>query len=208
MLPSIEIDYDGEGLLDAAVARKVIVAAGCHPGRDFVSRSRAKGKDALDRRLRGLAAGARYRPILVLRDLDADAPCGGGLAAALWRDTVGQAPHPGLLLRVAVRSVEAWLLADTVGIARATACDAARLIDDPDGLQDPKAALVALLRSAPARGLRSELGLRKRDDAMRWPLVAAWLDRFVAEDWDPRRASGRSPSLRRCLAAMQRARRA
>lgn len=206
MSSSIELDYDAEGLLDAAVARRVIAAAGCQPGRDFVSRSRAKGKDALDRRLRGLAAGAKFRPILVLRDLDNDAPCGGALVSALWDKAIGAAPHEGLVVRVAVRAVEAWVLADAEGLAGATGCDPALTPTDPDGLDDPKAALIAMLRAAPRRALRRDVGLLKPTDGIDRPRIAAWLDEFVTGGWQPRRASRRSPSLRRCLAAIERLR--
>ncbi len=198
------MDYAGEGLLDAAAARRVILASGCFPGRDYVSGQRAKGKGALDKRLRGLAIGARYRPTLVLRDLDADAPCGGTLVESLWRDAVRDVPHDGLLLRVAVRSLEAWILADALAISKDLGCPADQVPADPDRLDDPKASLIRLLRAAPNRKLREEVGFARAGVPTNWPLVARWLDRFIVETWQPRRASRRSPSLRRCLLAVAR----
>ncbi len=205
----IEVDYAGEGLLDAAAARRVITAVGLVPGQDYVSGQRTKGqrtkgKDALRARLRGLAAGARFRPMLVLRDLDQDAACAGELVAALWRDVVNTPRHDGLLLRVAVRSLEAWLLADAAAVAKHVGCAVADVPAAPEELADAKASLIAVLRASPSRALREELGLRRGSREHEWPRIARWVDGFIVDHWQPRRASRRSPSLRRCLTALSR----
>ncbi|MEO8714989.1 MAG: hypothetical protein ABI369_08245, partial [Acetobacteraceae bacterium] len=104
----LEIDYLGEGASDEAIARKLILAVTGLPGVSYRRPRVGTGKQSLDKRLKGLNAGVAYgKPVLVLRDLDHDAPCPAELVAKLL-----PARHPRLLLRICPRESEAWLMAD------------------------------------------------------------------------------------------------
>ncbi len=195
----IEVDYSGEGLLDAALARHIILAAGCIPRRDFISNRRIKGKASLDASLKGLNAGARFNPVLVLRDLDQDEDCGGSLVDALCKVRIQAPREKGLLLRVAVRTADAWLLADARSLSRSTGIPEAIIPSDPEALEAPKQRLIALLRRANLP-LRRELGLIKSDEPADWPKIAGWLGQvFVPSKWQPQEAAEHAPSLARCL---------
>jgi hypothetical protein len=206
MSRSIEVDYTGEGRVDAQVARRLILAAGHVPGRDFVSNRPHKGKDALDLSLKGLNAGAPFgNPVLVLRDLDHDAPCAGEWVADLSRTRLGRPQHKALLLRVAVRSVEAWLMADAKGLAQAGGLRLGLVPRDPEAETNPKATLVSLLCRHGDRHVREALRIRSKDERPTDQVLGAWIAEFVADRWDVEAASrsARAPSLSRCLARLR-----
>lgn len=206
MSPSIEVDYSGEGRVDAVVARRLIRAAGHVPGRDFVSNRPHKGKDALDLSLRGLNAGVRYgNPILALRDLDSDAPCGGALLQELCRTRLAATLHPALVLRVAVRAVEAWLLADAAGFSAASGVPRAKVPTHPEELTRPKDEMRDLLCRYGNRDTLAALQMRRRDERPTDQVLAGWTVGFVDEGWDVEAAerSARVPSLSRCLARLR-----
>ena len=66
-----------------------------------------RGFGYLRRTITGWNRAAQFVPFIVLTDLDRR-PC----PTELIEDWLREARHPNLLLRVAVREVEAWLLAD------------------------------------------------------------------------------------------------
>lgn len=184
---SLPIDYCGEGPVDAAVARRLIAAVGCQPGTDYVTLRGRRGKGALDQRIEGLVIAARHgRRVLVLRDLDAE-PCAGPVIARL----VSQ-PQPGFCLRLAVRAVEAWLLADHNGIARGLKIPKSGLPPQPETITDPKDALRRLGQGSRDPEIRRQCGATPQ-------VFGALTAALATEVWDPKRAAARSPSLARAL---------
>ena len=153
------------------------------------------GKDALRSRLIGYNVGARFgSPILVLRDLDHDSPCAGNLIAELLPER-----HPSCLIRVAVRAIEAWLMADVDGLSRAAQLRVSIFPQAPEQEADPKRSFVDLLRQSRSRALRNALDFG--GDGPTRQMLGAWTSEFVRTEWDPDRAIAhrRAPSLERCL---------
>src|SRR5579883_841622 len=97
-----------EGQTDVPVARRLIAYVGGEVGPIHVTR----GKARLDGQLAGYDRAAAFAPWFVLRDLNGDAPCAGVLKQRLL-----PASAAGMCLRIPVRSVEAWLLADRERVA-------------------------------------------------------------------------------------------
>lgn len=99
-----------EDELSAAVMRRLIQTT----GRKFViSRTiNARGYGRLKADMGKFKSASHVLPHVVLTDLD-QYPC----PPALLKDWKATALPPRLLLRIAVREVEAWLLADREGIA-------------------------------------------------------------------------------------------
>ena len=196
MLPP-EIDYLGEGLSDLAVARKLIVTAGGVPATSYHRPLSGTGKQNVDRRLKGLNAGAEYgRPVLVLRDLDNDARCPAELVHLLLPSR-----HQRLLLRVCVREVEAWLMADQAAYADYLGMQRARIPSQLELLQNPKAKVLRWAADGHAKRLTKHIADARRRGVPDWASLGEWHATFAETRWDPNRAvaSGTAESLRRAI---------
>lgn len=135
---------------------------------------------------------AEHQVMLVLTDLDR-VVC----PVALREDWAGLAPlPPGLLLRVAVREVEAWVLADHQAVRELVGAKGT-IPPCPDELPDPKQALLKLAKGAPKK-LRDDLLRIDSSGALAQGLgYNARLVDWVRTVWSPARAAERSPSLAR-----------
>jgi hypothetical protein len=187
--PSIEIAI--EGLLDEAIAERVVDYAGLSAGRMFGRR----GKEYLRGQIGGYNNAARHVPWLVLTDLDTE-PCEVNLVRA-WLP----APSEKMRLRVAVREIEAWLLADAERIASLLGISVGRVPRNPDTVGDPKAGLVQLARSG-RRSVREALVPTPLGGRSEGPGYTGVLTQFVRNansGWRPEVAEQHSPSLARCI---------
>jgi hypothetical protein len=138
---------------------------------------------------------------VVLVDLNASHPC----APALCRDWV---PHPSafMRLRVAVREVEAWLLADAPRLAAFLGVAERRIPLAPEADQDPKQTLVRLAGQSRRRDIRADMVPRHGSGRSVGPAYVSRIIEFVTtvdDIWSPHDAAQRSESLRRCLAALE-----
>ncbi|WP_294052793.1 DUF4276 family protein [Thiolapillus sp.] len=138
-------------------------------------------------------------PVLMLVDLDRK-EC----APALLRDWLQNVALPdGLLFRVAVREVEAWLLADHEAFAEFARTPARQLPDKPDELEDPKQFLLNLVRRYARRPTKDALLPRKGAVSKVGVGYNTELIRFVKEIWRPDRAAEYSDSLARMIPRVQ-----
>lgn len=136
---------------------------------------------------------ARRQPVIVLTDLDR-ASC----AASLVTDWIGTGAKPqNLMLRVAVREVESWILADHDAVRSLLATPRLPLPEKPDDLDDPKALLLKLAAERAPRQVREALVPVKGAIASQGLGYNAMLTNLVAEHWNPERAAQRSDSLHR-----------
>lgn len=133
---------------------------------------------------------AQHQVMLVLTDLDR-ANC-----LVEFRDQwLVTAPPKNLLLRIAVREVESWVLADHIAM-RTLIGGKGVLPAAPDDLVDPKQSLLKLAKSAPKQ-VREDL-LKTIDDNLAQGLgYNARLTAWISSEWSPQRAAERSPSLAR-----------
>lgn len=187
-----------EGLVDEAVLRRLFEHAGALPGPVHGK----NGKHYLQQRLAGYNQAARFSPWVVLVDLDDDAECAPPLRHA-WL------PHPAprMCFRVAVRAVEAWLLADRERIAAFLRVPVARIPQEPESLNDPKRAVVDLARQSRNREVLEDMVPRPRSGRPVGPAYTSRLIEFVSYGqamWRPGVAARSSQSLRRCLACLRR----
>lgn len=134
---------------------------------------------------------AQHQPVILITDLDR-AAC----PVVLLNDWLGgQASPENLLLRVAVREVEAWLLADHEAMQKLLG-NRGRLPQEPDQVPDPKQHLLGLAKRAP-RDVRRDLVKEAGSLASQGLGYNARLTELVRTHWDPGRAAQRSPSLAR-----------
>lgn len=159
------------------------------------------GKANLRRALPGYNLAARWGPWLVLVDLDSDFSCPPELTA----DWLPQ-PSPLMRLRVVVRAVEAWLLADIDRFSEFFGVARSRLPVAPEGLVDPKAKLIELTAKSRRRTIRQDMVPRAGSGRRVGPAYTSRLIEFALtpdRGWRPDIAATRCPSLSRCLARLE-----
>jgi hypothetical protein len=183
-----------EGLVDEAVICKLIEHAGGKAGPVYGK----GGKTALRSKLDGYNHAARHAPWVVLVDLDQDHDC-----APPFRMTWMPAPADGLCFRIAVRAVEAWLLADSKSIGRFFGVATSKVPASPENLSDPKQALVELARGSRWRAMRSDMVPREGSGRSVGPAYTSRVIEFV-DTWRPREAAAQADSLRRAIECLRR----
>jgi len=157
---------------------------------------RRGGNAYLKTRIRSFQEMARRDHVLLITDLDR-VPCPSELIH-LW---LGSAPLPStLLFRVAVKEIEAWLLADHEAM-RTLLGKKPRLPGHPDQLADPKEVLLDIAKLAP-RDIRDDLRRERGSVASQGLGYNSRLIDLVRKHWSPERASALSPSLKRACARL------
>ncbi len=181
-----------EGVVDVTAATRLCEHTGHRVDRTYPR----QGKSKLDRQMESFNNAARFSPWLVLRDLDQDAECAPSLKLLLPK------PSQFMLVRIAVRAVESWLLADRVSFATFFRVPEHLIPAEPDGLPNPKQTVLDLVAKSKSRNTRTAM----------LPNDAAWrtvgrgypgqLMEYIRTSWKIDAATGASPSLRRCVAAL------
>jgi hypothetical protein len=189
-----------EGSTDMPVVHKVAALAGWEAP---LRLEPTRGKGELDKALPGYNAAARGLPWFVLRDLDHDAPCPGALAATLL-----PAPKPLMCLRVAVRAVEAWLMADPETLATFLHISSAQIPIDPEGEEDPKGTMVHLAGRSNKPAIRKAMLPQRGTSRRAGPGYEGRILEYGEKHWRADVARGKSPSLDRAVKALERLRKA
>jgi hypothetical protein len=185
-----------EDALSDAVARRLVGATG---GRLAVAHSFGwRGCGYLKKKIRAFNNASRFTPFFVLTDLDAG-ECAPELVA---RWLYGVERSENLLLRVAVREVEAWLLADRQGFAKFLGLSPDALPDKTDAIQDPKRELLKLVASSKKRDLKEDI--LPPEGRRMGPGYNSRLADFVFHLWNPAEAKRRNSSLGATLLSLRR----
>ena len=186
----VPVSFAVEGIVDQAVVLKLFEASGVVSGTPYV----CDGIGNLRQRLDGFNAGARYSPWFVLCDLDRH-ECAPELRSRLF----GTPRTEGLELRVAVRAVEAWLMADRQSFATFLGIGVKRIPREPERVADPKHAVVELARESSKRAIREGLVPSAAGGRRIGPAYTDEVVRYVRGRWSPSRALAASPSLARAF---------
>ena len=160
----------------------------------FVANSYSEaGFGYIKKNIEGFNEASKGCPFFVLTDLDT-IDC----APALIGDWLRKPVHPNLIFRIAVREVEAWLLADIEGFSDYTGISKANFIENPEDIADAKAELIRLVKRCRRRTIREDI-LPKNEYAAVGPNYNGRLGEFVFKYWNINRAMKRSDSLRRTI---------
>lgn len=183
----------GEGPLDHAILTRLIRSKGGEIGRMHGG----EGKPPILRNLDGYNVAARHSLWLVMVDLNGDYRCAPE-ARTDWMVN----PADTMCFVVAVRQVEAWLLADAERISRFLSVSRSRIPRQPEQLQRPKRDIVQLARRSRSRRIREDLVPRQRSGREVGSAYTSRLIDFVEDleqGWRPYVAAESAPSLARCL---------
>lgn len=177
-----------EDELSESIGFRLLIEQGITPTQCL----RKGGYGYLSSRMSNWIALAKLHPVVLLTDLDRLA-CPVALRTAWFENR----PLPAsLCFRIAVREVEAWLLADPVAI-RSLFGKAVKLPIAPESLLDPKMLLLQLVNAKASRDLKEDMLRVENGSLKQGPGYNARLCDMVCTVWDPARASARAPSLAR-----------
>lgn len=187
-----------EGLVDEAVLKRLIHELGAIPGTIFGK----NGKTRLMQQVAAYSHAARHTPWVVLMDLDRDADC-----ASTLRNRLLSEPAPALCFRIAVRAIEAWLLADRERFAEFFGIALSKVPRHPEALPDPKRAVVDLARSSRRKEIRQDLVPRQASGRTVGPAYTSHLLAYIQDvqnGWRPAIAAEGAQSLQRALRCLER----
>lgn len=184
-----------EGILDETVARAVITSAGGILGNVYGK----LGKSALRERIVGYNRAARLGPWLVLVDLDQDADC-----PAAFRQSWVPIAERHLCFRVAVRQIEAWLMADAETLSSFLGVAENRIPNAPEDVANSKEKMVAIASRSRRRAIREDMVPRLGSGRHVGPAYTSTLIEYAAGHWRPRVAAKRAESLRRAIRCLER----
>lgn len=179
-----------EGPTDVPVAERILRDVDLQPTEPIITRGKTR-LDALIPALNGAATGTNW---LILRDLDHDAHCPPALIPQLL---AGRSRRPRLSLRIPVRAIESWLLADAEAFGSAFSIPGKHIPERPDELDHPKRSLINACRRSRRHDVRRAMIPRPRSGRQVGPQYTSQIVQFTVTQWDPVRAATRSPSLAR-----------
>lgn len=185
-----------EGAVDEILIRRLCRFVGATLGQVHGRR----GKAYIISKLSGYNYSAQFRHWVVLLDLDEDGPCAPDVLPR-WLAS----PSRLMRLRIAVREVESWLLADPERLAIFLSVSPALIPSDPDSLGDPKRRMVELAKRSRRRAVREDMVPIQGSGQPVGPAYTSRMIEFIRNSesgWRPDVAAQNSDSLRRCISAI------
>lgn len=159
------------------------------------------GYGYLRQNINGFNNAAKGIPFLIGTDLDTyECP------PALIVNWLLRPRHHNLLVRVAVRESEAWVLADKENFANFLGIRSVLIPDEVEAIPDPKRELINLARRARRKDLREDICPPADSTRTVGPNYNSRLSAFVQQHWNPNTAREHAESLARtidCLIAFR-----
>ncbi|MFH1672269.1 MAG: hypothetical protein ABIF87_02405 [Pseudomonadota bacterium] len=186
-----------EGMLDEAVLRRLMKKIGAMAGPIYGK----NGKSFLLQKVNAYNQAARFAPWVILIDLDHDAACAPPFLQFCL-------PNPAryMSFRVAVREIEAWLLADRDRIAKFLSVGVPHIPHEPETLDSPKSTMVEIARRSRRRDVRENMVPRAGSGRKIGPAYTSMLIEFARDSkngWRPHVAAKSSDSLNRCMRRLE-----
>ncbi len=191
----IHINLAVEDALSEMVLRKILRES---PKPFVVSACFCRGGFGyLKKNIRGFNHAARSVPFLMLADLDqADCPPG------MLEEWLPLAKHHKFLFRIAVREVEAWLLAHREAFADFLGIQPRLIPLEVDAIVDPKRLLISLAKKSKKRHVREGIVPSQQSTAQIGPDYNGQLSFYVEKFWKTAKAAQNSPSLQHTVSAI------
>jgi len=156
------------------------------------------GYGQIKSRIDGFNNASIHCPYFILTDLDTyDCPL------ELIDQWFKYPKKSSLIFRVAVREIEAWILADVEGFSKFTGVSRANFSQNPESLTDAKKRLIDFVRKSRKREIREDI-VPIDETASKGPNYNGCLGEFVLKVWSIERAAQNSPSLKKTLDALER----
>lgn len=192
----IPVSLIAEGPLDEEVLRRLLAQSAPHLQANVCYGKRGRGW--MDANMSKYNIAARHWPCVALADLE-QAECPPALLC-LW---FPRGKHANLQARIAVRMVEAWLLADRDACAEFLGVPVRLIPQFPDYEAHPKQMMVNLARRSRFRTIRDDLVPSSGSTGLVGKNYWGKMGEFVNQKWQSERARLNSPSLQRAIQALQ-----
>ncbi|WP_156000803.1 hypothetical protein [Thioalkalivibrio sp. ALJT] len=181
-----------EDALSSAVAGRLVKDFG---GDRFVVTELANtgGSGWLKKRFPEFIGLSNRCPVLVLTDLDRK-PCAPAFAREWFRGVI---QPDGLVFRIVVREIEAWVMADRRGFSEFSGVPESMVPRHTEGLDDPKQAMLNLIFRYSPGWMKREIVVDHGSGPKQGLGYNALMCRFVREGWNPQAAAMESQSLER-----------
>ena len=180
-----------EGYTDRVIVEKLIFETGLSLAAASFG---GHGKGFINKNLSKYNMAARSSFWLVLRDLDHDAEC-----APLLKKQLLPHPEDGMCFCIAVREIEAWLMADTETFSQFMSVPRTSIPNNPEWLDNPKATIVNLAFKSRDRGIKIDMTPESGSKRKEGPAYASRLAEFALKHWRPKEAAKKCESLKYCL---------
>ncbi len=155
------------------------------------------GYGYLKKNIQAFNKAAQGMPFLLLTDLNST-EC----SPTLIKKWLPYPKHPNLLFRVAVREVEAWLLAHREAFATFLGISDKLIPQEVDAIPDPKQFLINLAAKSKNRKVRDAIVPFREKTVTIGPDYNEKLKEFVNHFWQAEIAASYSPSLQRTVNAI------
>ncbi|GAB1454245.1 hypothetical protein MASR2M47_43010 [Draconibacterium sp.] len=146
--------------------------------------------------IRGFNQASVVAPFFMLTDLDNyDCP------PSLMKDWITFPLQPNFIFRIAIKEVEAWLLADREGLSDFMKVPLVNFPSAPEKELDPKRTLIQLAKRSRSRRIREDI-VPINENAQIGPNYNGSLMEFVIEKWNIENATTRSRSLEKAVSKL------
>ncbi len=192
----IPINLVVEDPLSETVARVILRDT----GRDFFVQYAhgLKGFQYIKRNIKGFNNASRFTPYFILTDLD-----NGKCAPALIQSWFARlTKHTNCIFRVAVREVEAWLLADSEGFSKFLGISSKLIPNFIEDIERPKEFLISLAKKSRYRHIKEDI-IPSSDLTKVGPDYNGRLSYFVQNEWRLSTAQKSSKSLDKAIRALK-----
>jgi hypothetical protein len=190
MTDKLIVNIAVEGDLDEAALKKVLTFVGI----EVVYVYGKRGKDYLRENIQRYNQAAQHGKWVILVDLNNDAECPPPFILS-WLPT----RNHNLQLRIAVRAVEAWLLAERNEMARFLAVSEQQIPLYPEDVKKPKTALINIARHSKSKTIRTDIVPADGSTATQGPGYTTRMIEFAMKYWNPEQAASNAPSLKRSI---------
>lgn len=147
--------------------------------------------------IKGFNQASKVLPHFMLTDLD-NFEC----PLELIHEWIDFPLHPDFVFRIAVREVEAWLLADIEGLARFFKISEANFPHQPENENDPKQKLIQVAKRSRIRSIKEDI-VPINENAAIGPNYNSRMTEFVNNVWNIESAIKRSKSLEKALTKLK-----
>ena len=147
--------------------------------------------------IKGFNQASNVLPHFMLTDLD-NFEC----PPQLINEWIDFPVHPKFIFRIAVREVEAWLLADVEGLSNFFKVSSAIFPQQPENEDDPKGKLIQIAKRSRIRSIREDI-VPINENAAIGPNYNGRLTEFVYNIWNIKLAMERSKSLKRTFLKLE-----